>query len=70
MAPGVLAARLAAVFAVGALGACSAAAAAIAVAIGPGRSVILTAFGVVAVLATFGAIMLLVRHRASGTQRG
>lgn len=70
VAPGVLAARLAAVFAVGALGACSAAAAAIAVAIGPGRSVILTAFGVVAVLATFGAIMLLVRHRASGTQRG
>lgn len=56
VAPGLLGARVAAVLAVGALGACSAAAAAIAVTVGPERSVVLTAVGVVAALATFGAI--------------
>ena len=60
---GVLAARLSAVLAIGALGACAAGAAAIAVTVGPGRSVIVTALGAIAALVTFGAITRFARRR-------
>jgi hypothetical protein len=60
--PRVISARVAAVLALAALGACGGAAAAIAVTIAPRRSVWLTAIGTVAILAAFAAIVLLARR--------
>ena len=61
--PGVITARVTAVLGVAAVGACAAAGAAIAVTIAPGRSVIFTAIGAIAVAATFATIAHYARKR-------
>ena len=61
--PGVITARVTAVLAVAAVGACVAAGAAIAVTVAPGRSVIFTAIGAIAVAVAFGAIAHYARKR-------
>jgi hypothetical protein len=63
LGPGVIGARLGAALAVSALGSCAAAAVAAAVTAAPGRSLLLTAAGVVAAVLMFGAITHVVRQR-------
>lgn len=60
---GVVSARLAATLSVATLGGCAAVLAALAVTVAPGRSVLFTAVGVIAVLAMFGAITRVARGR-------
>ena len=60
--PGVASTRAAAVLAVAALGGCAGAVAAIAVTAAPGRSVMLTATGAIAIVIVFAAIVRHARH--------
>jgi hypothetical protein len=65
--PGVITTRVTAVLAVAAVGACAGAGAAIAVTVAPGRSVIFTAIGAIAVVAAFGTIAHYARKRFGTT---